>query len=268
MATVTVSTWPEFVEAVKVAGDTVIIPEGTKWESPTGALRISCAAIQGNGVEISGLDVGTVTPGISVAQSATIEGLKITDCKFSAQLLTVAQTAQAVKFRNCTFSGRNTSTYMTVPIFAMMNTETKYTRCSFNIEGQRGYFAGNQRNILTALPYFRYCNIVFKGTSFSSSKADTASNGLVGTIKAFGSIIQGELGAKARLYQSENVLVTGFCTELQANYSRDILASKNAVQAIVETTEGDCSWLTTSQLGTVSELLDVYYPLFHKEGGI
>lgn len=265
---VTVSTWDDFVSEINVTDNVVIVPAGMKWEVSANHINIRCAEIHGNGVEIVGLGAANVNPAISVINSANVEGVKFLNCVFSNQLIAISASAEKVEFRSCTFTGRNGNAYNTVPAIAMQNTDTVFSRCSFNIEGQKGYFAGNRQNILTALPYFRYCNITFKGTSFSSSKADSAAGGLIGTIKAFGSIIQGELGAKARLYQSENVLVTGFCTELQANYSRDILASKNAVQAIAETTKGDCSWLTTSQLGTVSELLDVYFPLFHKEGGI
>ncbi len=61
MAEVTVSTWPEFVSAVAVAGDTVIVPPGTVWDfndiSPQGLASTVYlfANVKGNGLVIRNL---------------------------------------------------------------------------------------------------------------------------------------------------------------------------------------------------------------------
>lgn len=62
MATVNVSNWSEFVAAVAVAGDTVVLPEGAVWDMnsilPEGYhdhVTVNCAQIDGNGAAIKNL---------------------------------------------------------------------------------------------------------------------------------------------------------------------------------------------------------------------
>ena len=59
MATVNVTSWAEFLAAVAVAGDTVVLPEAAEWdlseaETITTPIEISCAEIQGNDTVIKG----------------------------------------------------------------------------------------------------------------------------------------------------------------------------------------------------------------------
>ena len=63
MASVTVETWEEFLEAVQVAGDTVLCPSQAVWdmneiapEGVTSLPRIWCSSIQGNGTTIKNLN--------------------------------------------------------------------------------------------------------------------------------------------------------------------------------------------------------------------
>lgn len=62
MATVSVTTWEEFLEAIAVSGDTVELPEDALWDmnviEPLGHLEditIACAVINGNGTRIKNL---------------------------------------------------------------------------------------------------------------------------------------------------------------------------------------------------------------------
>lgn len=62
MATVNVTSWAEFLSAVAVAGDTVVLPEGATWDMnsicPEGYhndIPVSCAEIDGNGTTIKNL---------------------------------------------------------------------------------------------------------------------------------------------------------------------------------------------------------------------
>lgn len=64
MATVTVNSFAEFVEAVAVAGDTVVCPVKSKWEMNdlypegyNGDINLHCAEIQGNGTTINNLHI-------------------------------------------------------------------------------------------------------------------------------------------------------------------------------------------------------------------
>ena len=62
MATVNVTSWAQFVQAIAVSGDTVVLPSGALWdmneiapEGVSGNIPIKCAVINGNNTEIRNL---------------------------------------------------------------------------------------------------------------------------------------------------------------------------------------------------------------------
>ena len=62
MATVNVTSWAQFVQAIAVSGDTVVLPSGALWdmneiapEGVSGDIPINCAAINGRNTEIRNL---------------------------------------------------------------------------------------------------------------------------------------------------------------------------------------------------------------------
>lgn len=124
MATVNVNSWPDFVQAVGVAGNTVVCPEDTVWDmneiAPEGVAKITiaCDEIQGNGLEIKNLvstggfyieKAGGTT---SVKANVLISGLSIHNIlghggtNYSGTIgFIYAAKNQAVTIRQCSFSG-------------------------------------------------------------------------------------------------------------------------------------------------------------------
>lgn len=116
MAEVTVSTWPEFVSAVAVAGDTVIVPPGTVWDmndiAPEGlASTVNLyAKVKGNGLVIRNLrsslgvtfEVSSQSPEI---WDVSIEDILQTGGSFISGSITWATNVYS-KFHNCVFAGK------------------------------------------------------------------------------------------------------------------------------------------------------------------
>ena len=111
MATVNVSTWPEFVQAVGVAGDTVVLPDKAEWdmnelypEGYTGIISMKCSQINGNGTKIRNLHLF----GYFVKNSnITINDLEMTNfvVEPGGTNLSVFIGFSQLNLHNCIFSG-------------------------------------------------------------------------------------------------------------------------------------------------------------------
>lgn len=113
MAEVTVSTWPEFVSAVAVAGDTVIVPPGTVWDmndiAPEGtpSLTIAAAHIYGNGAVIRAPRINSTF--FTLADSAeSIEDIRIEDFVASKPVI-LKSTNNECKLKNVVLAGIQTA---------------------------------------------------------------------------------------------------------------------------------------------------------------
>jgi len=130
MAEVHVSNWNEFVAAIAVAGDTVILPEAERWdlneiapEGVTGNIPVNCAKIEGNGTSIwNGRFFGAFQ-----VDDTEVEDFHIIN--YFCDNVTIAGTGS---FSRCTFSGLSASS-VSIPITGM-----SFHRCSFNLEIQAG----------------------------------------------------------------------------------------------------------------------------------
>lgn len=86
MATVNVTSWTEFVQAVGVSGDTVVLPSKGEWdmnelypEGYTGNITVNCSEIDGNDSTIRNLHMfGSFTLG-SALTAHTIRNLSLTN---------------------------------------------------------------------------------------------------------------------------------------------------------------------------------------------
>ena len=130
MADVYVSNWSEFVEAVAVAGDTVILPEAERWdmnviapEGVTGNIPVNCAKIIGNGTSVwNGRFYG----------SFQVSGTEVQDfhiINYFSDSVTVSGTGV---FSRCMFSG------LSAAIGGVTLIGTSWHRCAFNVELQHG----------------------------------------------------------------------------------------------------------------------------------
>ena len=130
MAEVHVSSWSEFVEAVAVAGDTVILPEAERWdlneiapEGVTESIPVNCAKIVGNGTSIqNGRFYG----------SFIVDGTEIFDLHIINYYSDNAAITGTGKYERCMFSGLSAA-IVDVPLNG-----TSWHRCAFNIELQHG----------------------------------------------------------------------------------------------------------------------------------
>lgn len=161
MAEVTVSSYSEFLAAVAVSGDTVIIPEDTVWDCnevmPDGAaVSIQCAEIIGNGAviknarNIGAVKLGTGNPAV---YDLTLENVVI-DGDSDGYWLSAVFTTRLVLTR-CIVSGLFTSNVFRAGMRASVN----LVRSSINMEMQNGAFDFN-----SIASYAQYSRIAVKNT--------------------------------------------------------------------------------------------------------
>ena len=117
MATVTVSTWENFVSAVVVSGDTVNVSPSTVWDmnqiAPSGVptVEVNCAAINGNGVKIMSANIRQTF--FKVNNACTIDDLQIRDFEASAPIIETGarSSAYTITLRKVIFKGQQTAGY-------------------------------------------------------------------------------------------------------------------------------------------------------------
>lgn len=114
MATVSVNSWSDFVQAVAVSGDTVVCPEGAIWDmneiAPDGiaGFPVNCADIQGQGTEIKNLRVSSPILIQGTTLNQAISELHITNfVAESGPLFTASGNTNGMyaTFSGCKFSG-------------------------------------------------------------------------------------------------------------------------------------------------------------------
>lgn len=148
MATVQVNSWADFVQAVAVAGDTVVCPEGAVWDmneiAPEGiaGFPILSAEVRGNGTEIRNLRVASsidLGGGGNFYQS--IAALHFTNfVSESGSFFGASGAARQgphTEFAGCKFSGllpQNAQYFCEVAGGSHDTRPTDFMRCSFAIE--------------------------------------------------------------------------------------------------------------------------------------
>lgn len=139
MAEVYVNSWAEFVSAVGVAGDTVILPEEATWNmnevAPLGVsdiINIRCAVIEGRGTRIKNLNI---TGYFSIASNVTFNDFFLTDfiCSGTRDQLFYLSGNRTVSFNRCAFSGIQSVTAIAL-IAEGSGGYAYFTQCSINIE--------------------------------------------------------------------------------------------------------------------------------------
>lgn len=169
MATVNVSNWSEFVTAVGVAGDTVVLPENAEWDMndilPYGLsddVTIACSKIEGNGTRIKNLNLNNYCFKASGQDVKYFRNLLCTDWIANGEFFYVRYGSD---FFACAMSGITAGSYIVDCSNSYNYSTAIFTSCSFNIESSADtfYFASS-----TAYKY--YCRI-----EVHASNATTAS---------------------------------------------------------------------------------------------
>lgn len=139
MAEVYVNSWEEFVTAVGVAGDTVILPEEATWDmneiAPLGVsdiIYIRCAVIEGRGTRIKNLNI---TGYFSIANNVTFNDFFLTDflCSGTRDQLFYLSGNRTVNFNRCALSGIQSVTAIALIAEGAGGT-VYFTQCSINLE--------------------------------------------------------------------------------------------------------------------------------------
>lgn len=146
MAEVYVNSWSEFVAAIGVAGDTVILPEEAEWDMneilPDGNADFiisRCSKIDGRGTRIKNLHLNYH---FEIAANSEILNLLMTDWiintsgqDWQSNVFYVSSTS-TIKLKNCAFSGILSAG--TNKMFS--NCAVEASKCAFNIEASNSGF--------------------------------------------------------------------------------------------------------------------------------
>ncbi len=168
MATVNVQNWSEFVEAVAVAGDTVVLPEAERWdmnviapEGVTGNIAVNCAKIIGNGTAIwNGHFYGAFQ-----VSGTQIEDFHIVNFLASGLI----QNSNSPSYDRCMFSGLLLGENR---LFALGN--AAWNRCSVNIESQSTNRSAIGNDVFTGT--MSYCRIIYHASNIGTIRFDGFSN--------------------------------------------------------------------------------------------
>lgn len=168
MAEVHVSSWSEFVEAVAVAGDTVVLPVAERWdmnviapEGVTGNIPVNCSKIIGNGTSIwNGHFYGEFQ-----VSGTQIEDFHIVN--FLASIL--IRNLSSPSYNRCMFSGLLLGENR---LFALEN--AAWNRCSVNIESQSTNNSAVGNDVFTGT--MSYCRIIYHASNIDTIRFDGFSN--------------------------------------------------------------------------------------------
>ena len=168
MATVNVHNWAEFVEAVAVAGDTVIMPEAERWDmnviAPEGiseGITVNCAKIVGNGTSIWNAHF---------YERIAVSGTEITDLHFINFLSNkiLFDTSNNTAFERCMFSGLLGSNRL------LATGNVRWNRCSANVESQSDNSGASGQDVFGNS--CTYCRIIYHVANIGIIRFSTVTN--------------------------------------------------------------------------------------------
>ena len=167
--TVTVTTWNEFVAAVAVSGDTVVLPEAAEWdlsdaETITEPVEIACAEIQGNGTTIKGSRFEIAGYCVRNANPLTVDALHW-ESVYAECSEAFWQEDAAVDMTGSMFSGQIINTGYTV--LWVFRGVSRFVSCAANVSCPNGgnLLLGN--NISQG--FSRFCRYQIYTTSYNTS---------------------------------------------------------------------------------------------------
>lgn len=145
MAEVQVSNWAEFVEAIAVSGDTVILPEEAEWNMaeilPYGLqsnVSFACRKIEGNGTRIKNLNLNSYTFMYSGMDVKYINNLKCTDWIGTNAFFDLRYGSE---WFCCVISGITSNTCVINDSNTYNYSSANMCSCSINVEGSNNAFS-------------------------------------------------------------------------------------------------------------------------------
>ena len=164
MAEVYVSSWSEFVEAIGVAGDTVILPEEAEWDMNTilpyglqSNVTVNCSKIDGRGTRIKNLNLNEYSfyssNGIVVMHNLLMTDWIGTNAWFNL--------TQGMELFRCAISGITSHS----AIIGNLANRAIMTSCAINVESSNSFFRISDSNFL-----YNYCRIEAHAPNSSESE--------------------------------------------------------------------------------------------------
>lgn len=158
MADVYVESWGEFVAAVGVAGDTVILPEEAEWDMneilPYGLqsdIAFACKKIDGRGTRIKNLNLNSYKFQYSETDIKIIHNLLMTDWIGTAQWFDLRYGSELFK---CAFSGITSASNIIYNENTYFYSTCKMISCSINVESSARNF-----NLCFSVNDLKYCRV-------------------------------------------------------------------------------------------------------------
>ncbi len=260
MATVTVSTWADFVAAVAVKGDTVNIEPGTEWDmneiAPLGAgtVSINCAEINGNGAVIKAANITSDL--LQFSKSCTVRRLNILDFDGKAYVMRVSGGATAT-LKKCSVTGIFNAVNSSV--FYSDSGQIVFTADEPEYPGEKelgsmiDVIVNNGSGICGA--YYGGSALVLRYTNLHYVGNFNAPNGRFHGVSLSDSLITGELN-NAEFSSIQR-------TEINASGT---LSSSSAVQTLVNSSRatiasGDFTAVTPEQMADPAYLQSIGFPI-------
>lgn len=263
MATINVTTWAEFVEAVGTSGADVVMPEGAVWDMNEIApafnqnLTIACASITGNGAEIKNLHI---TGHFLFTAATQVSGLAVTNIfgdgtggggTYQRGFFYSSANGNPA-FTGCTFSGLFGSGYA-----RLFNTGSngKYfdlVQCAFHMDMDAGWDIGEYKA--------RACRFFMKFLEASTVYC-TNHSGNPYKYEYCEYVIYAPIATLVRLIGSGSCTLRGNmqnCTDLQASggTEENVYDSADAPNATVSGTGAKMTGVTDSQMKDAAYLRD------------
>ena len=144
MAEVYVNSWSEFVEAIGVAGDTVILPEEAEWDMNTilpyglqGDITFACKKIDGRGTRIKNLNLNNYKFQYSEQDIKVIHNLLMTDWIGTNQWFDLRYGSEWFR---CAISGITSASCIIYNSNSYNYSAVEMVSCAINVESSASRF--------------------------------------------------------------------------------------------------------------------------------
>lgn len=158
MAEVSVNSWSEFVTAIGVAGDTVILPEEAEWDMNTilpyglqSNITFACKKIDGRGTRIKNLNLNNYRFVYAEQDVKVIHNLLVTDWIGTSYWFELRCGSEWFR---CAISGITSYESIIYNQHAYGNNAVKMASCSINVESSANLF-----RITSDGAEYKYCRI-------------------------------------------------------------------------------------------------------------
>lgn len=241
-----VDSWSDFVTAVGTSGAYVETAPGLTWDmndiAPEGVegIRISCASLKGNGLEIEALrasgDILTMT------RRTSISGLSI-ESFIGNGLFRVNDSSSSwfsTTITDCSFSGAISGQYV-ITSFYGVDSELNAERCGISVKGDNLTWSNRQNN------RFKDSNIYFQGDSINVLKCNNCA--VAGAISGASAQTIYSSSSSINLHGNANVTWGYFSAEAAVSvFNKDMLPNSSGntnykIKAVTDAQMRDAAYL-------------------------